>query len=104
VVSPSAAGSRLNRLAAALDWRPLRFTGLISYSIYLWHVPVLLWLITHHATVGGDAESMILNGALVLTITLPLAALTYYFVERPALRLKKPGRLKKSRRLKKPGQ
>jgi peptidoglycan/LPS O-acetylase OafA/YrhL len=104
VVSPSAAGSRTNRLAAALDWRPLRFTGLISYSIYLWHVPVLLWLITHHATVGGDAESMILNGALVLTITLPLAALTYYFVERPALRLKKPRRLKKSRRLKKPGQ
>jgi peptidoglycan/LPS O-acetylase OafA/YrhL len=94
VVSPSADDSRTNRLASALEWRPLRVTGLISYSIYLWHMPVLLWLITHHATFGDDAGSMILNGALVLTMTLPLAALTYCLVERPALRLKKPRRMK----------
>jgi peptidoglycan/LPS O-acetylase OafA/YrhL len=88
VVSPKAQGPRTNRLAAALEWRPLRFTGLISYSIYLWHMPVLLWLITHHLTFGSDGGSMILNGALVLAMTLPLAVLTYYLVERPALRLK----------------
>lgn len=90
VVLPSSRGAGINRGATVLEWLPIRLAGLMSYSIYLWHLPVILWLITHHLMVGDNARSMPLNGLLVLAMTAPLAALSYYFVERPAMRRKKP--------------
>lgn len=90
VVLPSSSrNGSLNRAARVLEWLPFRFTGVISYSIYLWHLPIIFWLITHHRTFGQDSISVALNGLLVLAITLPLSALTYYAVERPAMKLKK---------------
>ena len=32
------------RFARALAWRPLHFIGTISYGIYLWHWPVIVYL------------------------------------------------------------
>lgn len=90
VVLPSSRDGSANRVAKVLEWLPFRFTGLISYSIYLWHLPILLWLIGHHLLFGSNARSMPLNGLLVLAVTFPLSALTYYLVERPAMKLKKP--------------
>lgn len=63
---------------------------MISYSIYLWHLPVIFWLMTHHLTVGGSGMALPFNTVLVLGLVLPLSALTYYLVERPAMLRKKP--------------
>lgn len=90
VVLPSSRHGNANRAAKVLEWLPFRFTGLISYSLYLWHLPILLWLISHDMLFGSNARSMPLNGLLVLAIALPLSTLTYYLVERPAMKLKKP--------------
>lgn len=89
VVLPSSRRNDLNRAARVLEWLPFRFTGVISYSIYLWHLPIIFWLITHHRTFGQNTFSVPMNGLLVLAITLPLSSLSYYFVERPAMKLKK---------------
>ncbi|QCB95547.1 acyltransferase [Arthrobacter sp. PAMC25564] len=89
VVLPSSRRDDLNRAARVLEWFPFRFPGVISYGIYLWHLPIIFWLITHRQTFGQNTLSVPLNGLLVLAITLPLSTLTYYFVERPALKLKK---------------
>jgi peptidoglycan/LPS O-acetylase OafA/YrhL len=90
VVLPSSRHGGANSVAKVLEWLPFRFTGLISYSIYLWHLPIILWLISHHLMFGSNARSIPLNGLLVLALALPLSALTYYLIERPAMRMKKP--------------
>lgn len=90
VVLPSSQHGGVNRLASALEWLPIRFTGTISYSIYLWHLPIIFWLMAHKLTVGESALALPFNVVLVLGIVLPLSALTYYAVERPAMTWRKP--------------
>jgi peptidoglycan/LPS O-acetylase OafA/YrhL len=50
---------------------------------------VIFWLMSHGLTVGDSALAMPFNVVLVLGIVLPLSALTYYAVERPAMKWKK---------------
>ncbi len=90
VVLPSRTGGA-NFLARFLEWLPLRFVGLVSYSLYLWHLPVVLWLVTQGPTVEG--QSLAAKFGLVLLIAIPLSAATYYLVERPAMRRKKRDRI-----------
>lgn len=77
------------RLATALEWLPIRYIGLISYSIYLWHYPVI-WFVANAgwvlpATPAGFAG----NAVIVASITIALSSVTYYLVERPALARKR---------------
>ena len=89
VVLPSSRDDGANRLAALLEWTPIRFVGLISYSIYLWHLPIIFWLMMRQLTVGSSALALAFNVVLVLGVVLPLSALTYFAVERPAMMLKR---------------
>jgi peptidoglycan/LPS O-acetylase OafA/YrhL len=63
-----------------LAWAPLRYLGKISYGLFLYHVPVLT---LGHKWVHGPA-----GGACLVALAFALAALSYEFVEKPALRLK----------------
>ena len=56
--------------------------GTISYGIFLWHRPLVLWV----ADVTGSASPLVL-AATALPLTLLCAAASWYAVERPALRL-----------------
>lgn len=85
---PAAAGLAMIVLVAAtrppraLAWRPLAFTGVVSYGFYLWHVPVLLVL-----RANGLLPSSAL-GALALALPLSLLAgwLSFRCIEQPAIR------------------
>jgi peptidoglycan/LPS O-acetylase OafA/YrhL len=81
-----------SRLLGTLEAPALVGTGLISYSVYLWHVPVMLWLRNHGLTSGAGVPGFALNLVLAATVTGALAWLTYRYVEKPALRLKSRGR------------
>jgi peptidoglycan/LPS O-acetylase OafA/YrhL len=62
--------------------------GLISYGIYLWHEA---WLTIYVRSVGfayGGNDRLLQFLAVTLALTIPTAALSYYLIERPALRLK----------------
>ena len=63
-----------------LCWRPLVLIGLISYSAYLWHWPVLAFYRY------GYTEITPVAGSVIFVLTLVLAAITYRWVERPARR------------------
>jgi peptidoglycan/LPS O-acetylase OafA/YrhL len=63
-----------------LSLRPLVFTGRISYSLYLWHVPVL-------AALGATAyDDRPVRSALAIAVTVGVAAASYSLVERPLRR------------------
>jgi peptidoglycan/LPS O-acetylase OafA/YrhL len=81
---PAVFGNPNRGLPARILGHPvLMWFGLISYGIYLWHVTIVVAL-----GVGGGATDFwtaLIYGAL---LTIPLAAASYYLVERQVLKLK----------------
>ncbi len=68
--------------------RYMVFLGLISYSLYLWHLPVLTWLAAaswYPGLTGGHLAWIL---ALALPTSLTIAILSYLGVERPFMRLR----------------
>jgi peptidoglycan/LPS O-acetylase OafA/YrhL len=74
-------GSLLGAPAASslFSWSPLRKIGVISFSMYLWHVPLLLAL----SQVARSFPAFILLG---LAVVIVWSAAFYWVVERPFLR------------------
>jgi peptidoglycan/LPS O-acetylase OafA/YrhL len=68
------------RLTAALSARPLVLAGTISYSVFLWHVPVFVVLAR-----DVDGLPVGLQVAAGLGGTFLLGGLSYRFVERPLM-------------------
>nr|WP_236147714.1 acyltransferase family protein [Mycolicibacterium sp. CH28] len=63
-----------------LKMRLMQWLGRISYSLYLWHWPILLMALWAIAPVTGHA---LLLGAAGIALSVALAALTLRFVENP---------------------
>jgi peptidoglycan/LPS O-acetylase OafA/YrhL len=65
-------------LGRLLSWRPLRALGAISYGVYLWHWPVIVFLRPPRSHVTGWPLTILQVGC-----TLALATLSYFVIERP---------------------
>ena len=63
-----------------LGWKPLRWIGVRSYGIYLWHYPVII--LTSPANSAEDLP----RAALQVAASIGLAALSWHFVEEPIRR------------------
>jgi peptidoglycan/LPS O-acetylase OafA/YrhL len=83
VVLPDPGPPRRRRLLWLLDTRPLVVVGLVSYSLFLWHEPLVYWLREHGLTRPG-AGGLVVNLVVLAAGAGALAALTYRYVERPA--------------------
>ncbi|MCP2252339.1 Peptidoglycan/LPS O-acetylase OafA/YrhL, contains acyltransferase and SGNH-hydrolase domains [Prauserella aidingensis] len=65
-----------------LSSRPVSYLGDISYALYLWHWPVLMfYLIVRDRTEVGPR-----GGAVIIAASLVLAVITYHLVENPVRR------------------
>ena len=64
-------------VGAALGWRPLRWIGVRSYGIYLWHFPVIV------LTTPANAPEDVPRAAVQIAASIGLAALSWRFVEEP---------------------
>jgi peptidoglycan/LPS O-acetylase OafA/YrhL len=71
-----------------LSLAPLRFLGRISYSVYLWHWPLIVFVAALYPTVSQTAQVRL----LILLGTLGVATLSYYLVESPGRRIGSPAR------------
>ena len=71
------------RGARFFSLKPLRIVGKVSYGLYLWHFPIFWFVVQHSASVNAGVRLVI---ALVASAL--FTALSWYVVERPALRLK----------------
>jgi peptidoglycan/LPS O-acetylase OafA/YrhL len=67
--------TRPNLFAKLLSVSPLRWIGVRSYGIYLWHWPIYLLVWPNEATLGELAG--------MITATVLIAALSYSLVEKP---------------------
>ena len=63
-----------------LSTRILRWTGLISYSVYLWHQPLLAYLRLYF---NSNETSQYLTIVLVISAVFVLSLISYLFVEQP---------------------
>ncbi|QVM93947.1 acyltransferase [Pseudomonas entomophila] len=73
-----------SRVSAWISAPPLVWLGAISYSLYLWHWPVLAFM----RYWSGHYQLSMLQLLLFVVMTLSLACLSYYFIEVP---LRRPG-------------
>jgi len=64
-------------VGAALGWRPLRWIGVRSYGIYLWHYPVIV------LTTPANGTEDLPRAAWQIAASIGLAALSWKFVEEP---------------------
>jgi peptidoglycan/LPS O-acetylase OafA/YrhL len=75
------------RAVRILETRPLVAAGVVSYSVFLWHHPIIMWFAGHGLTLGGWG-GLLVNLLVVVVVVGALSGLTYRFIELPALRHK----------------
>ena len=68
-------------VAKGLSVRPLAALGVISYGVYLWHWPLIVYLSPARVGVGGWRLAVVRIGA-----TLAIAIASYVLIERPIRR------------------
>jgi len=66
-------------LSRILTCAPMRWVGRRSYGLYLWHLPILISL-------AGVVHSPLLRGVIGTSLAVPLAGLSWRFLEAPVNR------------------
>ena len=92
VVLPTIEAAPPPGLVRLLERRLFVAVGLASFSLFLWHEPVVRWLQGHGWTMGG-AGGFWINLLVLGALSGLLSGLSYRYVERPALS-RKTGRLR----------
>jgi peptidoglycan/LPS O-acetylase OafA/YrhL len=72
---------RPGRLVRGLEWRWLAAIGVASYSLYMWHFPLVA-----HMTSSGHTLRMF---ALLVPLSIAAAFASYHLIEAPFLRLRR---------------
>jgi peptidoglycan/LPS O-acetylase OafA/YrhL len=72
-----------DRAVRALEWRPLATLGVASYSMYVWHMPIVKAL---HGALGWSYLPLL---GVSLAVCCAVALVSYRFIEAPFLALRK---------------
>jgi peptidoglycan/LPS O-acetylase OafA/YrhL len=73
-----------------LAWRPLAWVGTITYGLYLWHIPLIVFGRGHGLLPGGALSALV-----ALPAALALGAASWYLLEKPFM--KRAARLPRTR-------
>ena len=63
-----------------LAWRPLAWIGTITYGVYLWHIPVIVFLRGNGLLPGGALSALV-----ALPVAIAFGAASWYLLERPLM-------------------
>ncbi|WP_245640165.1 acyltransferase family protein [Paenibacillus dakarensis] len=74
-------------LGKIIGMKPLRWIGIRSYGIYLWHYPILILTSPN----GSPIDNSVLRTSLQITASIVLASLSWKYIEKPI----KQGAIKK---------
>ena len=70
-------------IGRVLSWRPIVFIGLISYSIYLWHWPLVVFQTSDLVLVPGAYLDRHIVRPAILVGSIVLGYLSWRFIEQP---------------------
>ncbi|HEY0935997.1 MAG TPA: acyltransferase [Trebonia sp.] len=87
LVAAAVLGPPGGRWGRVLSCRPLLWLGAISYSLYLWHEPVLLALAGWEGLVRQAPGAFAADTAVVLVVSVLAGWLSYSLIERPTSQL-----------------
>jgi Acyltransferase family len=73
----AAVASPASRLGRVLGWQPLRWLGVRSYGIYLWHFPIIV------LTSPADGRDTLTRAVLQVAASIGCAALSWRYLEEP---------------------
>lgn len=76
LVAGTSLADRRHGVTLVLGSTPFAYIGRISYGVYLWHWPLVVWLV-------GDSPFEPLRAAGVAALTILVAALSYHLIEHP---------------------
>jgi peptidoglycan/LPS O-acetylase OafA/YrhL/lysophospholipase L1-like esterase len=74
------AASPASRIGRALGWGPLRWLGVRSYGIYLWHYPIIV------LTTPASGRDTVARGAFQVAASIGVADLSWRYIEEPVRR------------------
>jgi len=77
---------RENVVRNVLELRPVRYLGLVSFGLYLWHLPLIRLLEPVLGEREASAAAYAAAFAVVLGITTLVAAISFHLVEAPFLK------------------
>jgi peptidoglycan/LPS O-acetylase OafA/YrhL len=66
----------------------LQVIGLVSYSVYMWHEPLMTQLARHSLLISVEPHAFPANALVLAIATLALAYGSYRIIEKPALQLR----------------
>src|SRR5579863_6290344 len=73
----AASASPASRIGRVLGWGPLRWLGVRSYGIYLWHFPIIV------LTTPADGRDTLVRAALQVAASIGCAAVSWRYLEEP---------------------
>jgi len=79
-------------LKRPFEWAPLRWIGVVSYGVYMWHLLLLESLTSHVVANLPDMPNQIFYGVYWLglfTIVIPFSFLLFALIEKPGMQLSK---------------
>ena len=78
-------GERWGGLLGVLRKPALGFLGVISYSVYMWHEPLLVELGKLDFFINRQPESFPQNAVVLVILSIVVGTLSYRLIERPAM-------------------
>ncbi|MHB8511089.1 MAG: acyltransferase family protein [Actinomycetota bacterium] len=80
--------SKMGVIRKTLEWKPLVWLGTISYSLYLWHHPLISWMAKVHL-LRSSLSMVPLNLIVAFVASVFVAFVSYRLVEYPFLRMRR---------------
>lgn len=88
LVAAAVLGPPKDLWARALSGRPLLWLGTISFSVYLWHEPIMLALRGQDGLVHQAPGAFLGDATIVVLASLFVGAVGYWLIERPTSQLR----------------